>query len=272
MPRGNKTLNLWRKPLVVLTICAMAFAGAPATAEPAKTTRQLLLDMANAGFDSKTLAPLFHVGDERINDLIAALSDPNRDIRYTAVVGLRYLGNPMGIEALNNKCRSQSGCEFFLDVFPIPLSDFDYEAIRRMSQVPLSRWNAVPESSAYALALDGSERSEQLLAQWLKNSKDEDSRYYLDALASSIRDHAAQKRFAARPSLVEAVVANAFFLQPADRAVAKAHLLALSSAGNKALIEVYVNHGVTVERWYNVVVVKQDQQWRLFSVHLVKQG
>jgi HEAT repeat protein len=256
----------------VLTISAVAFAGTLGRADPAKTTRQLLLAMVNAQFDSKTLAPLFDVGDERINDLIAALNDPDQHIRYAAVVVLKYLGNPKGIEALNNKCRNQSGCEFFLDVFPIPLSDFDYAAIRGMSQVPLSRWNAVPESCAYALALDGSERSEKLLAQWLKSSKSEDSRYYLDAIASSIRDHAAQKTFAARPSLVDAVVANAFFLQPADRAVTKAHLLALSSAGNKALIEVHVNHGVTAERWYHVVVVKQGQQWRLFSVHLLKQG
>lgn len=265
-------MNSWRKTLLLLTICLIALAGTPGTADPAKTTRQLLLAMPHFELDSKALAQLFHVGDERIDDLIAALSDPDQHIRYAAVVVLKYLGNPKGIDALNNRCRSQSGCEFFLDVFPIPLSDFDYEAIRRMSQVPLSRWNAIPESYAYALALDGSDRSERLLAQWLKSSKDEDSRFYLDAIASSIRDHAAQKTFAAGASLVDAVVANAFFLQPADRAIAKAHLLALSSAGDKALIEVYLNHGPTADRWYHVVVVKQGQQWRLFSVHMLKQG
>ncbi len=265
-------MNSWRKTVVALTICSIAFASTPGTADPPKTTRQLLLAIANAKFDGKTLAPLFHIGDERINDLVAALSDPDQHIRYAAVVVLKYLGNPKGIDALNNKCRNQSGCEFFLDVFPIPLSDFDYDAIRRMSRVPLSRWNAIPESYAYALALDGSKRSEQLLAQWLKSSESEDSRYYLDAFASSIRDHAAQKTFTAGPSLVDAVVANAFFLQPADRAIAKAHLLALSAAGNKALIEVYLNHGPTADRWYHVVVVKQGQQWRLFSVHMLKQG
>ena len=100
-----------------------------------------------------------------------------------------------------------------------------------------SRWNAVPESCAYALALDGSERSEKLLAQWPKSSKSEDSRYYLDAIASSIRDHAAQKTFAARPSRsLMPWLPMPFSSNPLIELCTKAHLLALSSAGNKALV------------------------------------
>ena len=266
--------NVVRNVLWVLLLCSVAMAGTPETKSQPGAIRRLLADTPDSEFDSQALPKLFRVGDSRIADLARALADSDSTVSRRAELVLRYLGSPKGLDALKSRCPSPVQCKLVNDgPVPIPLMDFDYEVIQALSQSQVVSPEMAPlETYIFALALDGSGRSKGMLARWLERSKTAHSSIYLDQIFQSVQNDAPQKTFAAHRSLAEAVVANAFFLQPTDRTVAKARLIAMSSAGDKALVELHINHGVTAERWYHIVVVKRNQQWRLFSVYLQKQG
>src|SRR3989442_9037930 len=65
-------------------------------------TRKLLTSFRNVKDDSHVLAALFKNGDARIDDLIEALHDPDKNISLRAQIVIRYLGNETGMKALEN--------------------------------------------------------------------------------------------------------------------------------------------------------------------------
>lgn len=62
-------------------------------------TRKLLLRMERNA-DNKALKKLFEQGEERIHDLIRALSDPDKTVSVNSQLIIKYLSQPEGITAV----------------------------------------------------------------------------------------------------------------------------------------------------------------------------
>jgi hypothetical protein len=274
MARALRCLSL----LLSFTALSLGTAAAAhhADAPPAKSIRDIL---AGAGdFNGSTLPTVFRIGDERVDDLIAALDDSDPNVSRRAEKLLRYLGNPKGLIAVEDGCRKHP-C-FYDGPVPVPLLAHDYELIRvTAASTPLDQMLPQLETFVYSLALDGTLRSNFVLTQWLERSRklqlsrNNASSAYLDQMVRNISESDPRKAFDEGSSLAQAVISNVFFLSSKDRASAKAKLFAKSSAGDKALLEIHVDRRVNVpERWYHVVIVRQDHEWHLVLVYMFAQG
>lgn len=239
--------------------CAlMAFAQSQKTLQ---STRKLLSEMSDVKNDSDKLAKLFRVGDERIEDLLKALDDPNSEISLRSQIILRYLGNDAGMNGLFEWYDKQKQFQVAGPV-PLPLKDWDYKLIYANNYIEWFR----AEPYIYALALDDSPKARDALEKALKIADTLDD--------SSVANHAAKRVQASQPrktlsgekDLAKLVLNNAFFVAPDDRKYTSARLLALNGAKDKGLIEVYINRGVLSEEWYHVVIQKCEPGWRFFSI------
>ena len=87
-------------------------------------TRKLLTSLQDIKDDREVLAALFKNGDARIDDLIEALHDPDRNISLRAQIVIRYLGNETGMKALEDWYSKQS--EILMSgPIPLPLKERD---------------------------------------------------------------------------------------------------------------------------------------------------
>src|SRR5262245_59208010 len=74
-------------------------------------TYKLLRNMEDATMREASLTKLFGMGDERIQDLIRALNDPNAYARRNAQIIIRYLGNEAGMKAVVESYRQSKTYE-----------------------------------------------------------------------------------------------------------------------------------------------------------------
>ena len=261
----------------VILLCSLATAGELPKVQT-RSIQDLLQWSDSSTFEAGALPELFRRGDQEINELVTAASDPNFAVSHRAHVVLRYLANPTGMAALERECKELHKC-YLGDPIPAPLIDSDFQAILQMARtMPLSPMLATGETYAYALALDGSLRSNDLLTKWIEVSrhsqplKDEASKAYLDHIARNVAEGGALKSFPVASSLSQSVVANAFFLSPIDRRASKSRVMAMSADRNKALLEVHLNHGLGAQKWYRVVVARKDGTWHFVSISMFAQG
>lgn len=258
-------------------LCSLAGAGDLAAVHD-KSIRDLLEWQEDGSFESKALPELFRRGDEQISELINAASDANFTVSHRAHLVLRYLANPTGMAALERECKELHRC-YVGDPLPTPLIDSDFQAVRQMANaMPLGPMLATGETYAYALTLDASLRSNDLVTNWIEKSrhsqlfKDSRSRTYLDQMARNVAEGGALKTFSESPSLPQAVITNAFFLSEADRRTGKARIMAMSADGTKALLEVQLDHGLGARKWYRVVITQKEGKWHFVSVFMFAQG
>jgi hypothetical protein len=73
-------------------------------------------------------------------------------------------------------------------------------------------------------------------------------------------------------NVAKLVEENCPCLKSADKQYAHTRVLALTTKGNKALVEIYINRGVLMEEWYHVVVRKTCERWQLISIYQAGQS
>jgi hypothetical protein len=210
------------------------------------------------------LSELFRIGDEKIEELVKALDDPNEEVSLNAQMVIRYLANEVGLKALSEYYARQAGEYSVAGPIPTPLTDSDYSAI---SYCVRKNIKCLRENEIYALALDKSARSRQLLAEVIKaNAKPSPETFTGRALIGIRSAHTGVLR--GGKSVASLVFKNAFFLGKGMRKRSSARLLAFNGAKDKALIEVAWGGGPLATETYHVVVSKYGNGWRFSSVTL----
>jgi hypothetical protein len=221
-------------------------------------TQRLLSSLGDVKNDRQILAALFKNGDGRIEDLIEALHDPDRNTSLRAQIVIRYLGNEAGMKALEEWYSKQN--EILMSgPIPLPLRERDYKWISDQSINDASNY-------IYALALDGSPRARAMLNEMMKREETAYDGTFASLALSRIKVSHPQKLLTGRRDLAKLVLRNAFFIPPVGRPYTSARLLGLNGRKDKALVEVYINAGPLAEEWYHVVISKHGRGWRFFSI------
>lgn len=249
--------------VVVLLIAANAFSLTDATTYP--QTRKLLSALTHIKDERAALAALFKQGDARIDDLSQALQDPDRSISLRAQVVIRYLGNEAGMNALEDWYRKQIEIPTSGPI-PLPLRERDYESIRKeFITQPVVTWDSA-EKYIYALALESSPRARAMLNEMMKRGENADAGLVAGEALRRVKVSHPEKLLIGRKDLARLVLRNAFFIAPLSRRYTSARLLGFNGVKDKALVEVYVNHGPLAEEWHHVVISKHGRGWRFFSI------
>ena len=221
-------------------------------------TRKLLTSLRNVKDDRDVLAALFKKGDARIDDLIEALHDPDRNISLRAQIVIRYLGNQTGMKALEEWYSKQQDIVRSGPI-PIPLSERDYKWISDQGINDADNY-------IYALALDGSPRARSVLNEMMKRTGRADDGTVTRRALRRVKISHPPKLLSGGNDPAKLVLRNAFFISPMSRPYASASLLGLNGRKDKALVEVYINAGPLAEEWYHVVISKHGRGWKFFSI------
>lgn len=225
-------------------------------------TSNLLLKMQSSATYDGTLGVLFAVGDERIHDLIRALSDPREGIRQNAQRVIRYLGNEIGMRALVEQYK-KSDVYGLTGPVPLPLSDWDYEYLRRNYLGNSARWDQRSASYIYALALDESPQALALLSELILKAKEGSIPYhYALTQVEGVRSNG----LLLSGDLKNSVRENAFFLGADERQYSVARTIAVSHSQDKTLIEVDGFAGALRAERYHVVLQRCGESWRFYSI------
>lgn len=214
---------------------------------------------------------LFEMGDERIDDLIRGLDDSDNDVRRAAQWMIRYLGNPKGMTAvrqwLDRHDREKVG-SLIIGPAPLPLTDWEYRWIEEAYLgKPVNEWPR-QDSFLYALALDQSPSSKELLKE-LKRRVEWSMRGTFTGRALEDALSYKPRALAVEKGLPGLVLENAFFIPPEDRrCCTRARVLGQSRAGDKVMIELYVNRGVLAEEWWHVGIRKTGEAWMFYWIEL----
>lgn len=224
-----------------------------------------LLSEMNTHRRHDKLSILFRIGDERIGDLLMALDNPDREISIRAQVVIRYLGNNVGAKGLGEWYDKQTQYPVAGPV-PLPITDRDlkYIYIDYVGK-PLAGWHE-PEKYIYALALDDSPRAKTALAEMLRSAGSLEERYHGGYALKRIQTSNPTRLLRGSKDIAKLIKDNLFFLTPEGRKYARVSVIGMNGAGDKALVEVYVNFGVLMEQWFHVVIRKQDDGWKYYSV------
>jgi HEAT repeat protein len=249
-----------------LVLSVVVCAGAWAAAQTPADTRALLSQLEIEHDRNGHFAALFRTGDERIEDLLRALDDPDAEVSGNAQLVIRYLGNREGMAGLIRHYAKSDALRIVGPV-PVPLTEWDYDFITKTYLGKPDNFGVLSAQYLYALALDGSPRARELLARMLETARAVGT----DATTlNAVSSGRLRSVINSDPKdLAAEVLKAAEFLSPADKKHASAKLLAFNKAQDKALLEVYVNHGVLAEETYHVVLSKRGPGWAFFSVTLV---
>jgi hypothetical protein len=232
-----------------------------------QNTRKLLSAMGDVRRDNDKLAALFKVGDERIQDLIRALDDPDSGISLRAQIVIRYLGSAEGLKGLTEWYRKQPNGHPIAGPIPLPLSDWDYNFINtNLIGKPAETWREIGVRYIYALAIDDSQQSKRALDAMMKNASTVNGLTFLGQAINQIRSGRPMDLITGKKDPAKLVLNNAFFVSPEDRKHARARLLGFNGKKDKALVEVYINRGRLAEEWYHVVIRKHGEGWKFFSI------
>lgn len=233
-----------------------------AEAKTYEDTRNLLLKMESGTYDH-ALRELFVIGDERIQDLVSALNDPNRSVKLNAQIAIRYLGNEVGMRALIEYYKNALRYDLVGPV-PLPLRNWDYEYIKLHYLRPSVEWDGRTALYIYALALDESTEARTLLRDLMAKAR-----------AGSIPPNYALIRVAALRSdstmlddatLKTAIVEKAFFLTLEDRQQAEAKIVSFTRSKDKALVELNTSAGALPLERYHIVLNRRGKYWRFYSI------
>lgn len=225
------------------------------------SVRQLLLEMRLGHRSTRPLAALFQIGDEKIEELIKALDDPEPLVRLNAQIVIRYLANDAGLEALSEGYANKKAL-IVTAPFPVPLKDWDYNFISSQYLNQKPALEPMMESYLFALALDGSSRAGMKLREVIENAKKHgvglrEDRYLQTAGIGVIRSD---------EQLATSVLGKASFININERKHATAKVIAYNGARNRAIVEIHVNKGPLAEVWYHIVLGKSEQVWKFLSI------
>ena len=253
----------------LLALFSVLCLGVPAAAQPAPSrpdVRSLLSHLDIESDRNNHLSVLFRIGDEQIEDLIRALDDSEPEVRSNAQVVIRYLGNQTGMHALIEHYR-RSGSINIVGPVPLPLTGWDYDFINSTYLNKPKNFGELAIQYLYALSLDGSPKAKELLPKMLRTARaaaiDD---FTLKVISSTESNHIASSSV---HDLANAALKASKFLRPMDKKHGTAKLVALNNAQDKALLEIYIDNGVLAEETYHVVVSKERDGWKFFSISLI---
>ena len=121
----------------------------------------------------------------------------------------------------------------------------------------------------YALALDDSQQSKEILDAIVRKAKTENKNALITSAISQVQSVTSNSLNAGKKGLAKQVLDSAFFVSNGRQKHANARFLALNGMKDMALIEVYVNGGILAEEWYHVVLRKRGHHWEFFSISQV---
>ena len=247
---------------LALTILIIALSGSLATASqsPSKTyqdTRKLY---------PERLAALFRVGDARINDLIQALDDPNKEISLHAQIVIRYLGNETGLKGLAEYYKKPREEYSWAGPIPIPIIEADYQILNDYINKPVENLYLLKDAYIYALALDNSARAKELLASIFAANGDLSANTFISRALISVKSNDPNKLLKGGKDLAKVVLENAFFVGKFDKEYASSGLVGFNGAKDKAVVEVYINRGPLSTEKYHVVISKHENGWKFYSI------
>lgn len=252
--------------LALFSVLCLGVSVAGQAAPPGPDAHSLLSHLDIESDRNRHFATLFRIGDERVQDLIRALDDPDPEVRSNAQLIIRYLGNPTGMDALIERY-TKSGSVNVVGPVPLPLTEWDYDFINSTYLNKPGNFGELGIQYLYALSLDGSPKAKELLPGMLRTAKTAGiDDFTLKAVSSS---ESAYISGSGADDLAGAVLRAAKFLRPTDKKHGSAKLLAFNGAQDKALVEIYIDNGVLAEETYHVVVCKGRDGWKFFSVSLV---
>ena len=230
--------------------------------------RRLLSQLGDVSRSHDELAALFQVGDERVEELIQALDDPDPKVRFNARIMLRYLGGDAGREGLRMWITRHAEFPTGGPV-PIPLSEQDYQfiAVRFLSR-PADQWFE-SDKYIYALALDDSPRARNVLHDLIAIAGGLDESTTAGRTIKFLKAKRPGRQLIGRKDVAELVLENAFFMSPGDLKRSSSELLALNGAKDKALVSIHVNRGPLAEEWYHIVLKKTVHGWEFLSISRV---
>lgn len=230
-------------------------------------TRQLLAQLQDRRLDSDKLAALFGSGDKRIAELIHLLDDQDPDLRLRAQLVIRYLGNDAGMKALRDWYARQRGEYRIAGPVPLPLSEWDYHAIRaEIIDKPAQTWRDQAVQYIYALALDESAKAKAVLGEVIKKAGEVDEATYVGRAIRQVQARLPDKLLTGKENLAMVVKKNAFFIPPGNEKYVSARLLGFNGAKDKALVEVHLKQGDLAEEWYHVIICKAGRGWKFFAI------
>ena len=249
---------------LAFTILLVALSGGVGEASQGSSktyqdTRYLLLEMKDYDLHPERLAAAFSVGDARIGDLVQALDDSDKEVSLNAQRVIRYLGNEGGLKGLDEWYKKPRKEYWISGPIPAPLIEFDYNFIK-------SHPSDVGEEQIYALFLDDSARAKELLASITGLNVNASADSLVTQVLSSIKSRKPDKLLKGNMDLAKLVLEHAFFVAELDKKYTSARLVGLNGAGDKALVEVYINRGVLAEEWWHVVIGKHEAGWQFLSI------
>jgi hypothetical protein len=221
-----------------------------------------LLETSNVNTSSDSLAKLFKIGDARVNDLIVALNDKDKNVALNAQRVIRYLGNTKGTKELYDWYGKQEIFTIAFSAIPLPINqrEFDF-AERRFEQSGKVLESRLGFDHIYPLLLDDSKQAKDLLERIINEmAKNEDGKYWVDRTRKIIKNNP-RKAFAEDNNLANAVLKNAYFLHANEDKDTNVKLLSYNSNKDKALL-ILSNFGAI----WHVVVEKTHEGWKFFSI------
>lgn len=230
-------------------------------------TRNVLLHLEIEKDANSNFANLFRTGDEQIENLVKALDDSDQIIRNNAQMMIRYLGNPLGMDALSSYY-AKSNNIIIVGPVPLPLNEWDYDFISSTYLDKPENFGQLSTQYLYALVLDDSPKAKKVLLKMLRTARLAGTDPFIVNTISSRRFNSKCKINEKR-ELAKAVLKAASFLRSVDKKHGSAKVISFNRSKEKALIEIYINHGVLAEEIYHVVINRCGQGWKFFSITLI---
>lgn len=216
---------------------------------------------------NENFVKLFQIGDERRDDLIAALNDKDKNVRYNTQKIIRSIGNPKATEAMykwlsTNALKGKE--EFPTNPIPIPVDDWEYRFEEKSYMYP-SRSNL---KNSYALFLDNSNKAQATINKFI--AQENTNLYGLGEgeKLERLRELKIEQAFKENGDLANAILQTPLFQFETDNPnrkktpeTLKSKLITYNSSKTKALIDVQNTDGT-----FSVIVEKVADGWKFYSV------
>lgn len=228
--------------------------------------------------DDDAVRQVFPMGDEAVSPLIKSLSDPDKEKRASAAKALAYIGNRRGMQALRNAVNSERDRDtkvmmsFYLAGALVEArSESDLNFLRK--SVETARFtddgdeSALPGlSAALTLGMMGRNDSLALLRPLANDDNIQEIRKAVRWIESKSAPHTTNPTSRSEEELVKTVVLDRTFFAEEEREDTSVTDFTFNSRRNKALVCLEIYQGPKSARGYDLVLAKNNGEWRVVGV------